>query len=391
MMKTITGAGMCRLANPWTIAVVALTAATTSAMAQPTRAVRVTADTLVKTDSVRIMTTGPGLMVLLKKIDSMVRLQNGMTIGSAEYARVEEELHATIRASMSGVGTRTFSVKVDPDFADQAVRAAGTSTRANVDAEPRGWLGIKADGLHQEWKDPSGAYIRYFVYPTVVAVDPNSPAAKVGFQFGDSLLAYDGADLRRNTINLTRLLEPGRTLKVTLRRDGATKDVSVIPDKIPPSAEHERMMTTVVEMLAPARAPVMIADSMERRFAEKRAQAYAARAGGTAGPSNTRVATMIYIGIPGARMSDLDSAATLALTQQKVSRGVLVTAVAAESPAARMGLRGLDLIVAVSDVDVTSASQVVRELSARGPGRVTTFVVLRAGKTEKLVYDPRVP
>lgn len=390
-------AGMRWLASSYTVAVIALTADATAA--QTTRAMaRAKSDTVVKADSMRIVMTRPPLMVTLRKIDSLVQLQEEMTIGSPEYVRVDDELRAAIRASMPSRVTfiksdTAFSIMLAPGAASEPSRTPFAVARMEVDVDPRGWLGIQADGVHTDWRASDGHYYQYFVYPIVVAVDPNSPAAKVGVQFGDSLVAYNGMDLRHNIINLTRLIEPGRPLKVILRRDGQTKDVTIIPEKIPPSIERERRETAVAEMLVPSRAPMpaMAADSMDRRIVEKRAQVASAggRGFGTVTATRAPVAMMVINGILGARMTDLDSSGVVSLTHEKASHGVLVTEVPAGSLAARMGLRSLDMIITVGDVDVVSLSQLRREMLTRGPNRATQFVVVRQGKTEKLIYDPK--
>lgn len=94
-------------------------------------------------------------------------------------------------------------------------------------------------------------------------------------------------------------------------------------------------------------------------------------------------------GIAGARMTDVDSAGIAGLAKQKTSHGVFVTSVATGSPAARLGLRVLDILVSIDDVDVVSTIQLYHELSARGSNRSIQFVVLRDGKFEKLTYEPR--
>jgi S1-C subfamily serine protease len=198
-------------------------------------------------------------------------------------------------------------------------------------------------------------------------------------------------DLRRNVFNLTRLIEPGRALKVTLRRDGETKDFSIIPDKLPPNVVLERRQTEVRGMLVPTRAPMaaMSGDSTERRAVEK---AFAAGGRGFAitRASNVPMAQlMVTNGLPGARMTDLDSAAVFSLTREKAWHGVLVTEVLLGSVAARMGLRSGDMIVALDDIDVTSLPQLHRELMTRSSNKPKQLVVIRAGKIEKLSFDPR--
>lgn len=390
-------AGTFRLANPYMVAMLAVAAQSTLAIAQTPRriTVRATSDTVLRADSGRA--TGPWLMLPVRKIDSLVRLQDTMTIGSPEYVGVNNELRTLIQASMprdlTFIKTDTsFSIiQLAPTAAAQGGRAAFATPRIarKMNVEPRGWLGIKTDGLVTDpWREADGIYIRYFVYPVVVDIQPNSPAAKA-VQFGDSLLAYNGLDLRSNNINLTRMLEPGRQLMVRLRRDGETKDVAIIPERIPPDVAREREATAVARMLVASATPMMSDDSADRRFVEKAAAA-GGRGFGITRASRAPMATMMVMtGLLGARMADLDSSAVLSLTREKASHGVLTTEVPAGSVAARVGLRGGDIIVAVDDTDIISLAQLHRELMARSSNRSTQLVVVREGKVEKLTYEPR--
>ena len=60
--------------------------------------------------------------------------------------------------------------------AGSAFSAAGAETR---------------DGGRRE-----GDFIQYFAYPSIIAVDPESPAQRAGIVTGDVLIAYNGLDVR---------------------------------------------------------------------------------------------------------------------------------------------------------------------------------------------------
>jgi S1-C subfamily serine protease len=276
--------------------------------------------------------------------------------------------------------------------APRLARGGFAFSKTMTDATPRGWLGFTADGVQRNWMEADGLYVQHLEYPTVVEVDPDSPAAKVGVKFGDVLLAYDGADLRRNTINLTRLLAPGRTVSVKLRRDGESKDFSIVVEKAPPTLLAERRAAAVGRILVPSRTPM--ADTLERRLVEAQASvAMAGARGGGGALRATRAPSAMVGAMPrgylGAAMTDLDPAALAFVSGDKATNGVFVSAVPSGSPAARMGLLGGDLIVGIGDVPVLSMGQLYRELASRGADRVTQFSVLRKGKIEKLTYEPR--
>src|SRR6185503_3324606 len=61
----------------------------------------------------------------------------------------------------------------------------------------------------------------------------NSPAEEVGIARGDKLVAYNGADVRAEPVNLTRLLRPDARVVVTVTREGTNRDFTVTVEKAP--------------------------------------------------------------------------------------------------------------------------------------------------------------
>jgi membrane-associated protease RseP (regulator of RpoE activity) len=112
----------------------------------------------------------------------------------------------------------------------------------------KGWIGINAQGIQLPPRFRDGEiYLKYMEYPKVVTVDANSPAARAGILKGDLLVAYDGADLRENEINLTRLLQPLRQIRVTVDRDGDRHDYPLVVAKAPQSLLVRRMESGLVQ------------------------------------------------------------------------------------------------------------------------------------------------
>ena len=54
--------------------------------------------------------------------------------------------------------------------------------------------------------------------------DSSGPAAQAGLQTGDTLLAYNGRDLRTDAVNRAALFVPKRTLRVRIKRDGRVRE-----------------------------------------------------------------------------------------------------------------------------------------------------------------------
>src|SRR5205807_5377557 len=65
----------------------------------------------------------------------------------------------------------------------------------------------------------------------VEEVRPDSPAAKAGIRTSDVIVEFDGEAVRsaRQFMRLVHETAPGRTVKATVMRDGARKDVQITP------------------------------------------------------------------------------------------------------------------------------------------------------------------
>ncbi|MDQ6612677.1 MAG: PDZ domain-containing protein, partial [Gemmatimonadota bacterium] len=96
-----------------------------------------------------------------------------------------------------------------------------------------GYLGVAAGGLNVSLIINGEVRVGYCDYPVIESVDPGSPAEKAGLIAGDTLLAYNGHDLRERDINISRLLVPGQVVRVTYRRGGRARELSVTVAKRP--------------------------------------------------------------------------------------------------------------------------------------------------------------
>ena len=159
-----------------------------------------------------------------------------------DLRQLEQEISARVSESTARSLQRA-KIRVNELTSVQAFAAA--RIRASMATLQPGWIGINAEAPHTRIiVRNDSAYIRYLGYPEVVSVEPNSPAERVGITRGDQLIAYDGADLRDREINLTKLLQPSRRLRVTVRRDGEERDFPVIVGK-PPFQVLERRMLSI--------------------------------------------------------------------------------------------------------------------------------------------------
>jgi C-terminal processing protease CtpA/Prc len=143
----------------------------------------------------------------------------------------------------------TSALAGGPDCAKDAKNAAhvasskGGCTASKEDcakymseAKNNGWLGIQYD------KTEDGTNV-------VKSVVKGSPAEKAGFRSGDVLYALNGIEM--NEANASRVkstwksLKPGSTVNYTVKREGATKDLtatlSTMPDDVYQAMVNEHM------------------------------------------------------------------------------------------------------------------------------------------------------
>jgi membrane-associated protease RseP (regulator of RpoE activity) len=241
-----------------------------------------------------------------------------------------------------------------------------------------GWIGINAEAPHTWIRVQSdSAYIRYFGYPDVVSVEPNSPAERAGINRGDQLVAYDGTDLRDREINLTRLLQPSRRLRVTVRRDGEEREFSVVVGTPPPQVIERRMLSVPGGVVDTAEALVMVSPAPR------------VRVGALAGARPTPGAGVVLFNrldpetapVAGAQLVEIHGDAFAHIFG--VPGGVLVTDVFSD-PARASGLRGGDVVLRADGQDLTSVAQFRRIVAAHRADRTVDLEIVRQKRPRTL-------
>jgi S1-C subfamily serine protease len=166
-------------------------------------------------------------------------------------------------------------------------------------------------------------------------VEPNSAAEKAGVKAGDVITMFDGERVRsgRQFSRLVQETPPGRTVKMTVTRDGQQKDLQITPD-------------------SGRRANFRIdGDRLREQWGDR------------VPPFNFNFDF---------DWQDSGSSRRLGVSVQEltdqlasyfgVRRGVLVTAVTEGSPASRAGLKAGDVITSVNSESVESRDDLVRVL-----------------------------
>jgi serine protease Do len=307
------------------------------------------------------------------RLDSLQHEFEGLGLDSPDRADLVRELHKILTSlgSLSQLeqGGRARALAPEaPGFAEKrqfpGQMEVFAGPRISIAALQPGWIGINAEAPHERIVRNDSAYIRYFGYPEIVSVEPNSPAERVGIARGDQLIAYDGADLRDREINLTKLLQPSRRLTVTVRRDGEEHQFPVIVAR-PPARVMERLELTVPGLgdSVPGRSMVFRAGPMAPKIVMFDRM----------DPESAPVA--------GAKLTEIRNEDLGHIFG--VARGVLVTEVFSD-PARESGLHGGDVIVRADGQDLTSVAQLRRIVAARSADRTVDLEIVRQKKARPL-------
>jgi predicted metalloprotease with PDZ domain len=191
---------------------------------------------------------------LERAADSLNRLFYDEDLSAAERRRVGVELDRTIAqyqlqnlriAQLNAMDrARSFvRVQVGPITSATAESNMANALTESIarEATPRGWIGMLVTGAATEQRVERGELIlHYFSYPVVASVDPSSPAQRAGIAPNDTLLAYNGRDVRDSDISVTRLLQPNNKVVVRIRRDGKARDFPVVVAMAPSPIRKRR-------------------------------------------------------------------------------------------------------------------------------------------------------
>ncbi len=206
----------------------------------------------------------------------------------------------------------------------------------------RAWLGVSIQPVTQDiakffhLPDTAGALI--------AGVTKDSPAEKAGIETGDIVVDVDGqkiGDSRDLQLKIGSM-PPDSTVKLTVFRNGGTKDLSVKLAEMPAGVAAE------------------------------------------GGPGGSNPAAKLR----GISVEDLTPGILRQLKLPAVTRGVVVTGVDPASPAADAGLQEGDVIQQVNRQDVTSAGGFARAMQSAGD-QSALLLVNRNGSTTFKIVQPK--
>ena len=276
------------------------------------------------------------------------------------------------------------------------VMRAHAQLAALCDRTPRpdGWLGISFESDARVVRRPDGTTgLRFVSYPTVAAIEPNSPAADAGVLRGDTLVMLGTVELKEREVNFTSLLRPGAKLAVTVKRDGDSK-MFVVKITRRPDSYGDRCTLLDRQMSAAMTNPIVgsLLPGEHRIVVRTPMPAMAPRAPGA--PTSVEAPLPPQPGEGGfvfmTTASDWFGGAELRRLNHDLAdltgadEGVFVVSVAPGSPSDAAGLKGGDVIVRADDVNLTQPADLFRAVRERDD-RSVQLTVVRKKKRQVLV------
>lgn len=238
-----------------------------------------------------------------------------------------------------------------------AVVALAVATGSAAFAQQEGWLGVMLQPLTDELiqamdlqKGTEGVLIGDVV--------KGSPAETAGLQKGDVIVEMDGIkiDSADTAVQHVREKAPGDNVKVVVIREGKKEVITAVLGARPAEAE-QKMTQQKEEQYYNLQIP-----RVDRVFKE---------AGFGGGFLGLRIQSMT---------PDLAS-------YFGVHEGILVLDVEDDSPSAKAGLRGGDVIIKVDNQDVSDASDFREYIRDREPGQRVDLTFKRKGETRRVQVE----
>ncbi len=362
-------------------------------------------DAAARLETVRPVTAANArqLARVRREVDSLAELLEALVLAAPRREIARSEFEA--RRSMT-VRVRQLAPQVDAVVESALLRVAGTPSAA-----PGGYLGVTMSSVPLRTSLQSGYIVSYCDYPVVEAVDPGSPAERAGLVAGDTIMAFNGRDVRSGMVDYTTLLEPNATLRVRTRRDGRTRDATVRvearPTPVPVRVYARTLEGRAVQAtggLAAVRAPQ--APAPPRALEPLRGGAVSVasvapeppgfpganvfvleRAQEAARPSPSTVMSAIFANaddalVGGAQLKTLSDELRAALS---LPAGVLVLQVLRGTPAGEGGMREGDVIVSVNGAPVRRVDDVRGAFVQARERRALDFRVVRNDAPERTV------
>ena len=334
---------------------------------------------------------------LESSIDSMVRVFREDDLSPEQRFKLRQQIDArfaefvALRASTARAAQGSMFIRPAPDFAFET-RFGDPSTVLPRIAQGMvpGWIGIVVGLAPTEMRvEGNELFMRYLLYPEITSVDPSSPAQRAGLARGDTLVAYNGRDVRREEISMTRLIVPKATVKVRVRRDGKVRELPVVvadvPERVRKRREDELLASRSTWFSDTPIPPMPPMGRVPRPAIASTPRAVSIAPAPRSFPNAPMIAPLPPVftisGVAGAQLASVSAAMQRSLG---LPAGVLVTQVPVGSPAGESGLEEGDVILRVGGQTVTTVRD-LRELVKRAAddGERSVMLELRRGKARR--------
>jgi hypothetical protein len=313
---------------------------------------------------------------LLMRIDSLKHEFEHDRLSEGQRERLTDELRRTILALQESMDLvqRANAMAMAQQGGDEA-RAAlrGLPEIAIAFEAPyrtKGYLGVVFDGTSRDfWRD-NERIVQFYAYPRIALVEPSSPAEKAGIQQGDTLLAFNGTDVREREISLSRLLVPDHKLVVRVLRAGSARDLKVIVGEAPAYVAGRASMSRVPQVSAGTAPRVWTGETPRAPYPVMPPT----ESGVAVAPRSVWV---FQEGIGGAKVETITEGLGRAVG---VSSGVLVIRAAPGTPAYESGLRDGDVILRAGGASVSTVRELRGVLEREGDEGGVKLVIVRERK-----------
>lgn len=213
----------------------------------------------------------------------------------------------------------------------------------------RGWLGVRIQDVTADIADSLG--LGKPIGALISSVVDNSPAAKAGAKPGDIITAFEGQEVH-NSRALPRLVaeaEVGKTVKVTVWRDGASRDLTITLGQLE-EAEKKGLSGPVKED---------------------------GKADNKAAPTGSKIDGL------GLSVAALSDPLRLQYGIAKTVSGVVIQSVDAKGPAAEKGLQQGDIIIEANQQPVASPQDLSASVAAASAKNRSSLLLFIARKDDR--------
>jgi S1-C subfamily serine protease len=294
---------------------------------------------------------------------------------------MEETIAHALREARGGQSDPVRARQLEAELGKIASRNAGLISAIQIQCDnkqvPEGYLGVSFDNVSISRENNLPAVYEFDGRPTIVSVEPGSPAQNAGILNGDVLVSIGGQDVRR-PVPLGSILKPGARVPVKFIRAGSTKEVAVLVEKRPASF-REGNCAEVNDLIGSDRSPVIMWSRVPAPPAPPSAPSAREAPRAPQAPTGFMVSPVPMIGFNGVAGAQLTPVDDDWRELVGVDKGLVVVGVAAGSPAQRSGLKKGDVVTSVDDVSLSSVRMLQRAIGIT-EGRSVKLQVVRNGK-----------